>query len=71
LDREEVNIIEKTCRELGVNQKQLAEKIGVSVQTLSRWNQDNSKIQKNNENFLKTLIELKKCKEFILKKAVN
>jgi len=37
LDREEENIIEKTCRELGVNQKQLAEKIGVSSNTISGW----------------------------------
>jgi DNA-binding transcriptional regulator YiaG len=31
------NIIEKTCRELGVNQKQLAEEIGVSKNSVSNW----------------------------------
>jgi len=41
--RSEENLVKKTCKELGITQKELAERIGVSVQTLSRWNQDNSK----------------------------
>ena len=31
------NIVKKTCRELGITQKELAEKIGVSNNTISSW----------------------------------
>ncbi len=34
---ESENIVKKTCRELGITQKELAEKIGVSQNTVSNW----------------------------------
>ncbi|MDR3162549.1 MAG: helix-turn-helix domain-containing protein [Helicobacteraceae bacterium] len=32
------NIIKQTCKELGITQKELAEKIGVAEQTIYNWN---------------------------------
>jgi DNA-binding XRE family transcriptional regulator len=32
------NIIKTTCKELGVTQKELAERIGVAEQTIYNWN---------------------------------
>jgi predicted transcriptional regulator len=34
----EENLVKKTCRELGITQKELAEKIGVSESTIKRSN---------------------------------
>jgi transcriptional regulator with XRE-family HTH domain len=33
----EENLVKKTCRELGITQKELAEKIGVTDRTLSKY----------------------------------
>jgi transcriptional regulator with XRE-family HTH domain len=33
----EENLVKKTCRELGITQKELAEKIGVSRVTINDW----------------------------------
>ena len=33
----EENLVKKTCRELGITQKELAEMIGVSQTTIFRW----------------------------------
>ena len=70
-ERSEGNLVKKTCKKLGINQKQLAEKTGFTVQTLSRWNKNNSLIPKSSENFLKTLLELEKYKQFVLKQVEN
>jgi DNA-binding XRE family transcriptional regulator len=37
LEKEE-NLVKKTCRELGITQKELAEIIGISPTTIFRWN---------------------------------
>jgi len=37
VEKQDENLVKKTCRELGINQKQLAEKIGVVPYTISRW----------------------------------
>jgi DNA-binding XRE family transcriptional regulator len=37
LEQKEENLVKKTCRELGISQTQLAEKIGVSNNTISSW----------------------------------
>jgi len=34
----ELNLVKKTCKELGVNQKQLAEITGFSINSITRWN---------------------------------
>jgi DNA-binding XRE family transcriptional regulator len=38
---EEENLVKKTCKELGITQKELAEKIGVSQNTVSTWKNNN------------------------------
>jgi transcriptional regulator with XRE-family HTH domain len=54
----EENLVKKTCRELGITQKELAEKIGVNPKTLSNW--QNKKMEKYAEVLLKALINEKK-----------
>jgi transcriptional regulator with XRE-family HTH domain len=58
---EEENLVKKTCKELGITQKQLAEKIGISDRTLSKY--ATNKIPKNIENHLKLILENKKQKD--------
>jgi len=41
LEKEE-NLVKKTCRELGITQKELAEITGVSQTTVFRWNKNQS-----------------------------
>jgi DNA-binding XRE family transcriptional regulator len=53
LEKEE-NLVKKTCRELGINQKQLAEKIGINQKTLTNW--QNRKMKKYAEVLLNALI---------------
>jgi transcriptional regulator with XRE-family HTH domain len=33
----EENLVKKTCRELGITQKELAEKTGIAEQTIRNW----------------------------------
>jgi len=49
----EINIIKKTCKELGITQKELAEKIGISYRTISRYTSN-----KNIPTYLKKYILL-------------
>ena len=55
-EQSEVNIIKKTCQELGVNQKQLAEKIGVSSNTISGWKNGKFEIPKWGFKILQLII---------------
>jgi transcriptional regulator with XRE-family HTH domain len=34
------NIVKKTCRELGITQKELAEKFGLTASAISQWDND-------------------------------
>jgi DNA-binding XRE family transcriptional regulator len=64
--KNEENLVKKTCRELGITQKELAEKIGVSPHTITRWNKDG--LDKTTEVLLKGLVYEKKfidLKKFI------
>jgi DNA-binding XRE family transcriptional regulator len=36
-NKQEVNLVKKTCKELGITQKELAEKIGVTSHTITNW----------------------------------
>jgi DNA-binding XRE family transcriptional regulator len=36
LEKEE-NLVKKTCKELGITQKELGEKIGITEKTISGW----------------------------------
>jgi len=37
----ELNIVKKTCKELGINQRELAEMLDIPQSTMSRWQNDN------------------------------
>lgn len=65
---EEQNIVKKVCAELGITQKELAEKFGISTSAISQWNED---IPKTAQVALELLIENKKLKDDlnIIKKA--
>jgi transcriptional regulator with XRE-family HTH domain len=58
---EEENLVKKTCKELGITQKELAKKLGISDRTLSKY--ATNKIPKNIENHLKLIVENKKQKD--------
>jgi len=47
----EENLVKKTCKELGITQKELAEKLGVSQTTVMRWG------QKTPDKITETLME--------------
>jgi predicted transcriptional regulator len=52
----EENIVKKTCKELGVTQKELANITSISLPTIQRWSSSN-KIPKQNIIFLELLIK--------------
>ena len=64
----EINLVKKTCKELGITQKELAEKIGVSSQTISDWSNHKTPIPKwglNIFNLLQTEKEFRFLKKII------
>jgi len=61
-EQSEVNIIEKTCRELNVNKKQLAELTGFNVNTISKWSRPDSQLPKSAQKYFSLLIENHKLK---------
>ena len=52
----EENLVKKTCKELGITQKELAEKIGLTDRTLSKYATTHSP-PKNVVNHINTLLE--------------
>ena len=40
------NIVKKVCKELGITQKELAERLGVSADTISNWAKGKTKTPK-------------------------
>ncbi len=67
-DKEE-NLVKKTCRELGITQKELAEMIGVPQGTLNRW-ASSQEIPKMTNLALNLMLENKQLKDagnYILK----
>jgi len=67
--RSEENLVKKTCRELGITQKELAEKIDIPHGTVNRWASTND-IPKMTILALKLILEnnkLKKGAEYIQK----
>jgi DNA-binding XRE family transcriptional regulator len=54
LENKEENLVKKTCRELGITQKELAEKIGVNPKTISNW--QTKKMEKYAEVLLNALV---------------
>jgi predicted transcriptional regulator len=57
--KKEENLVKKTCRELGITQKELAKITGFSEDSISKWNKG-SKLPKSAENFFYTLIKMDK-----------
>jgi transcriptional regulator with XRE-family HTH domain len=61
---QEENLVKKTCRELGITQKELAEKIGVNKNTVSEWANNKTPISKLVETTLNLLKTEKDCINF-------
>jgi predicted transcriptional regulator len=60
IEREE-SLVKKTCRELGITQKELAEMLGVSQNTISNWTKGN--LDTINQVLLESIIYRKKFNE--------
>lgn len=58
----EPNIVKVTCKELGITQKELADKLGASEGTVRNWSSSND-LPQWALNFIETLKENKKNKE--------
>jgi DNA-binding XRE family transcriptional regulator len=71
-EQKEENLVKKTCRELGITQKELAKILGVHDVTVRNWN---SKLNtpKMAENFMNLLIEKKELSNYLntVKNFVN
>ncbi len=63
---EETNIVKKVCTELGITQKELAEKLGASEGTVRNWSSSNE-LPQWALNFIETILEHKKDKEIVTK----
>lgn len=55
----EENLVKKVCKELNFTQKELAEKIKISLPTIQRWSYSN-KIPPQNIEFLNLILEHKR-----------
>ena len=60
------NIVKKVCTELGITQKELAEKLGASEGTVRNWSSSNE-LPQWALNFIETILEHKKDKEIATK----
>jgi transcriptional regulator with XRE-family HTH domain len=61
----EENIVKKTCKELGITQKELAEIMGVNVGTPAQWSSKGD-IPNMAKKFMIVLVEDKKHKEQLI-----
>jgi DNA-binding XRE family transcriptional regulator len=66
---EEENLVKKTCKELGITQKELAKYFGVTPKTVSDWAVERYKLP-SHFNLIVDLIHSKKELE-ILKKVIK
>jgi transcriptional regulator with XRE-family HTH domain len=57
-ENSEENLVKKTCRELGITQKELAEITKIDKANISRWNSNQRKIPSYIEIYLETLLRL-------------
>jgi transcriptional regulator with XRE-family HTH domain len=62
LEQKEENLVKKTCRELQITQKELAEMMGVNAITPSQWITKNS-IPEWADKFMNLILENKKNKD--------
>ena len=58
----EENIVKKVCKELGITQKELAERMGVSEGTVRNWSSQNNAPEWA-VKFMNLLLEYEKVKE--------
>jgi len=56
------NIVKETCKELGITQKELAEKLGVSKPSVERWASTNE-IPESSQKLIIFFIENEKLKK--------
>jgi transcriptional regulator with XRE-family HTH domain len=61
---EEENLVKKTCRELGITQKELAERIGVSRVSINEWANNKTPTPKWAEKTIKLLSEVEELQTF-------
>jgi len=59
------NIVKKVCKELGITQKELAERLEVQPSAVSNWSKGD--IPQIVKIALKQMLELKECKERLQK----
>ena len=59
---EQTNIVKRACKELGITQKELAEKLGASEGTVRNWSSSNE-LPQWAINFIEVLKENQKNKE--------
>ena len=53
---EDENIVKRTCKELGITQKELAERLGTHLTTVQKWAASNE-IPKNAKTSIELLLE--------------
>ncbi len=63
-ENQEENLVKKTCRELGITQKELAEKLGVNKNTVSDWANSHTQISTLVSTTLNLLIKEKDFNNF-------
>ena len=59
---EDENIVKRTCKELGITQKELASLMGVNDGTPAQWSSKGD-IPDMAKNFMKTLVDYKSTKD--------
>ncbi|BCD61720.1 hypothetical protein NrS5_16 [Nitratiruptor phage NrS-5] len=62
----EENIVKKVCKELGITQKELAERIGVNEGTPAQWSSKGN-IPEWAKKFMECLLEKKACEDKLQK----
>jgi transcriptional regulator with XRE-family HTH domain len=58
LENKEENLVKKTCRELGITQKELANILNLSQNTISNWAK--GELEKANQVLLESMVYKKK-----------
>ena len=62
----EINLVKKTCKELGITQKELAERIGVHNVTVRNWTSKGN-IPEMAKNMMILLVEKKELVNYVSK----
>ena len=65
MEKTEENLVKKTCKELGITQKELAEITKIDRGSLSRWNLNKRKIPEYIEQYLILLSRLNSYEKVI------